>query len=124
MNIRLIILLIGLLISCADDKRIFEIPPADPDNGDPAGGLEVFADGFTGTELVNQMKDSKYRPMGLAQGPDGSLYISESKNEKIWRVIFSIDKLKFGKEALRQMGILKQKSYLRIADKELDLQPF
>ena len=93
------------------------------ENGYPAGGLEVFADGFTGTELVKQMKDSKYRPMGLAQGPDGSLYISESKNGKIWRVIFSGDKLKFGKEALRQMETLKQKSYLRIPDKELDLQP-
>jgi sugar lactone lactonase YvrE len=41
--------------------------------------------------------------MGLAQGPDGSLYISESKNGKIWRVIFNGDKLKFGNEALKQM---------------------
>ena len=92
-------------------------------NGKPSGNLEVFADGFTGTDLVKQMKDSKYRPMGLAQGPDGSLYISESKNGKIWRVIFNGDKLKFGNEALKQMETLKQKSYLRIPDKELDLQP-
>ena len=91
-------------------------------NGKPSGNLEVFADGFTGTDLVKQMKDSKYRPMGLAQGPDGSLYISESKNGKIWRVIFNGDKLKFGNEALKQMETLKQKSYLRIPDKELDLQ--
>ena len=92
-------------------------------NGKPAGNLEVFADGFTQTDLVKQMKDSKYRPMGLAQGPDGSLYISESKNGKIWRVIFNGDKLNFDNEALKQMEILKQKSYLRIPDKELDLQP-
>lgn len=90
--------------------------------GKPSGNLEVFADGFTGTDLVKQMKDSKYRPMGLAQGPDGSLYISESKNGKIWRVIFNGDKLNFDNEALKQMESLKQKSYLRIPDKELDLQ--
>jgi glucose/arabinose dehydrogenase len=92
-------------------------------NGKPAGNLEVFADGFTQTDLVKQMKDSKYRPMGLAQGPDGSLYISESKNGKIWRVIFNGDRLNFDNKALKQMESLKQKSYLRIPDKELDLQP-
>ena len=92
------------------------------ENGKPSGNLEVFADGFTGTDLVKQMKDSKYRPMGLAQGPDGSLYISESKNGKIWRVIFNGDKLNFDNEALKQMESLKQKSYLRIPDKKLDLQ--
>jgi glucose/arabinose dehydrogenase len=92
-------------------------------DGRPAGNLEVFADGFTQTDLVKQMKDSKYRPMGLAQGPDGSLYISESKNGKIWRVIFNGDRLNFDNEALKQMESLKQKSYLRIPDKELDLLP-
>ena len=90
-------------------------------DGRPAGNLEVFADGFTQTDLVKQMKDSMYRPMGLAQGPDGSLYISESKNGKIWRVIFNGDRLNFDNEALKQMESLKQKSYLRIPDKELDL---
>ena len=92
-------------------------------NGKPAGNLEVFADGFTQTDLVKQMKDSKYRPMGLAQGPDGSLYVSESKNGKIWRVIFNGDRLNFDNKALKQMESLKQKSYLKIPDKELDLLP-
>jgi glucose/arabinose dehydrogenase len=27
------------------------------------------------------------RPVGLAEGPDGSLYIVDSVNGKIWRVI-------------------------------------
>jgi sugar lactone lactonase YvrE len=59
--------------------------------------------------------------MGLAQGPDGSLYVSESKNGKIWRIIFNGDRLKFGKEELDQMESLKQKSYLRVPDKKQDL---
>ena len=93
------------------------------ENGKPKGSWEVFADGFTGADLVTQMEDSKYRPMGLAQGPDGSLYISESKNGKIWRVIFNANKLDFGQDELSQMEKIKQKSYLRIPDKELDLLP-
>ena len=92
------------------------------ENGKPSGNLEVFADGFTGTDLVKQMKDSKYRPMGLAQRPDGSLYIYESKNVIIWIVIINGDKLNYDNEALKQMENLKQKSYLRIPDKKLDLQ--
>ncbi|MDA8904338.1 hypothetical protein N9I95_00625 [Flavobacteriaceae bacterium] len=33
MNIRLIILLLVLLISCADEKIIYDVPATDPDNG-------------------------------------------------------------------------------------------
>lgn len=48
---------------------------------------EVFADGFTGSETPPRMpEDARYRPMGLAQGPDGSLYISDSQVGRIWRV--------------------------------------
>lgn len=37
-----------------------------------------------------------YRPMGLAEEPDGSLYISESKKGKIWRILFNGTKTSFG----------------------------
>ena len=49
------------------------------ENGRPTDKWEVFADGFTGVDTVVTMTDAKYRPMGLSEGPDGSLYISESK---------------------------------------------
>ena len=91
------------------------------EKGKPKGNWEVFADGFTGKDLVKEMADSKYRPMGLAQGPDGSLFISESRNGKTWRVIFNGNKLDYGQNQLDQMEKLKEKSYLRIPDKELDL---
>ena len=32
------------------------------------------------------MKDAVYRPIGLSVGPEGSLYISDSKKGKIWKV--------------------------------------
>src|SRR5258708_32680995 len=57
-------------------------------NGNPSGQWEVFADGFTGVETVANTSDAVYRPMGIATGTDGSLYISESQKGKIWRVMF------------------------------------
>jgi glucose/arabinose dehydrogenase len=58
-------------------------------NGKPSGNFEVFADGFTGTsEPLRNPADAAARPDGLAQGPDGSLYIGESNKGKIWRVIY------------------------------------
>ena len=91
-------------------------------DGKPAGELEVFADGFTEKEIVKVMADSKYRPMGLAEGPDGSLYVSESKQGKIWRIIFNGNKETFNKSNLVKMdSIKKHKSYLKKPDIVLDL---
>jgi len=57
-------------------------------NGVPSGNWEVFAEGFTGVDVLNDPEQAQHRPMGLAQGPDGSLYISDSKKGKIWRIIY------------------------------------
>ena len=75
------------------------------DNGKPVGTLEVFADGFAGVDVIKEMKDAKYRPMGLAEGPDGSLYISDSKKGKIWRVVYTADKTSFTAENLKEMDL-------------------
>lgn len=55
-------------------------------NGKPAGEWEVFADGFAGTGNVKTPRDAAARPMGLAEGPDGSLFIVDSVKGKLWRV--------------------------------------
>jgi glucose/arabinose dehydrogenase len=54
----------------------------------PSGTFEVFADGFTGggTPLPAA---ALHRPMGLAEGPDGSLYVSDDVGGRIWRIVFS-----------------------------------
>ncbi len=57
-------------------------------NGQASGEWEIFADGFPGVDVITQPDQARYRPMGLAQGPDGSLYISESKQGRIWRIIY------------------------------------
>jgi glucose/arabinose dehydrogenase len=53
----------------------------------PSGDWEIFADGFAGIETISSTRDAEYRPCGLAQGPDGSLYVVDSNKGKIWRII-------------------------------------
>ena len=84
--------------------------------GFPSGKLEIFADGFAGKSILVDMEDANYRPMGLAQGPDGSLYISESKKGKIWRVFFSGNKINFGEKELEKMVRREERSYTKIPD--------
>ena len=43
----------------------------------PVGGWEVFADGFIGNSVTPPPADAEHRPMGLAEGPYGSLDISD-----------------------------------------------
>lgn len=49
---------------------------------------EVFADGFAGT-AGKLPEGAENRPVGLAQGPDGSLYITSDQGVgRIWRVLY------------------------------------
>ena len=57
-------------------------------NGVPSGNWEMFAEGFTGRDVLNDPDEATYRPMGLAQGTDGSLYISDSKQGRVWRIVY------------------------------------
>jgi len=55
--------------------------------GKVTGQWETFADGFAGKMPLARPEDAVTRPTGLAQGPDGSLYISDSVKGTIWRVV-------------------------------------
>ncbi len=61
--------------------------PFDDDN--VTGDYEVFADGFAAADTLASPGNARYRPMGLAQGPDGSLYVSDSQKGRLWRIIFT-----------------------------------
>ncbi|MEP7230314.1 MAG: c-type cytochrome [Ginsengibacter sp.] len=79
-------------------------------NGAPSGPWEVFADGFAGKDTIRNTTDAAGRPMGLAQGPDGSLYITESVKGKVWRVMYKGDKTTFGDADLAAMAKRKTTS--------------
>lgn len=55
-------------------------------DGKPSGEYEVFADGFAGSDSLDSPGDAVTRPCGLAEGPDGSLYISDSVKGTVWKI--------------------------------------
>ena len=73
-------------------------------NGAPSGPWEVFADNFAGIDPIPNTSDAAARPMGLAQGPDGSLYVSDSVKGKIWRVMFKGDRARVRQRAAGAHG--------------------
>jgi glucose/arabinose dehydrogenase len=50
-------------------------------------GYETFADRFAGGNLGPG--GAVHRPTGLAQGPDGALYITDDQRGRIWRVVYT-----------------------------------
>jgi glucose/arabinose dehydrogenase/mono/diheme cytochrome c family protein len=68
--------------------------------GMPTGKYEDFAIGFPGVEYFTNTRDARYRPCGVAVGPDGSLYIGETEKGRIWRVIYTGDMTPRGNNAM------------------------
>lgn len=90
-------------------------------DGAPTGPWEVFADGFGGMDVIPTVHDALYRPMGLAEGPDGSLYVGDTQKGKIWRIMFKGDRTSFGEKQLAGMEKRKQTaSNLKVPDREED----
>ncbi|WP_246474309.1 PQQ-dependent sugar dehydrogenase [Arenibacter arenosicollis] len=84
------------------------------------GEWEIFADGFTQVDKIVDTDDAGYRPMGIAMGPDGSLYVSESEHGKIWRVMYKGDKKTFGQVQLAQMEEHKKLPHIKTPDEIKD----
>lgn len=54
-------------------------------DGVPTGEWEVFATGFR--EPGQDEDEADHRPVGLAQGPDGSLYVTDDQAGWVWRIM-------------------------------------
>ncbi|MBO2029792.1 PQQ-dependent sugar dehydrogenase [Siccationidurans ginsengisoli] len=61
-------------------------------NGKPSGQWEVFADNFSGSAAKTAAGRADHRPCGLAQGPDGSLYVSDDSKGTIYRIVYNAKK--------------------------------
>ena len=57
--------------------------------GKPAGRHEEFATGFAGVRPPETPAEAPHRPMGLAVGPDGALYVSDDVKGRIWRITYA-----------------------------------
>lgn len=92
------------------------------ENGKVSGDWEVFANGFAEVDPIVNTSDAAHRPTGLAVGPDGSLYISDSVVGTIWKISFTGDKSAFGPEDLEKLKKIKQTaSNIKNPDKKKDL---
>jgi len=57
-------------------------------DGKPDGTWEIFADNFSGIDLANPSGPIQHRPCGLAQGPNGELYVSEDLNGTVYKISY------------------------------------
>jgi glucose/arabinose dehydrogenase len=57
------------------------------DGAEPTGDWVVFADDFAGAE--KGPREAEHRPVGVAQGPDGSLYVSDDRAGRIYRILYT-----------------------------------
>ncbi len=59
------------------------------ENGAPSGKYEVFADEFAGLPPQEIRPNlAKHRPVGIATGPGGALYISDDAGGRIYRIVY------------------------------------
>jgi glucose/arabinose dehydrogenase len=56
-------------------------------NGSPSGSFEIFADGFAGSDGPLPAT-ARHRPVGVTEGHDGSLYVSDDRGGRIYRIVF------------------------------------
>ena len=60
------------------------------DKNGVAGPEQEFATGFAGPAQTDKSAaKAKYRPVGVAQAPDGSLFVTDSTSGKIWRISYT-----------------------------------
>jgi glucose/arabinose dehydrogenase len=57
-------------------------------NGKPSGKWEVFANGFSGGPQNTASGGALHRPCGLAQGPDGSIYVTDDVQGTVWKISY------------------------------------
>lgn len=60
-------------------------------DGAPDGEPRDFLLGFKGAEVLQRPSDARHRPGGLAQGPDGALYVTEAVEGIVWKVTYTAD---------------------------------
>ena len=54
-------------------------------NGRPSGNWTVFGDGFRG----DRTRQAQHRPVGLAVGRDGSLFVSDDTGGRIYKISYT-----------------------------------
>ena len=56
--------------------------------GKPSGNWEIFADNFAGPGDIASPGQAKHRPCGLAEGPDGALYVTDDVKGTVYKITY------------------------------------
>jgi glucose/arabinose dehydrogenase len=71
-----------------EDQAGFNVVFQPLSGGKAAGAYEVFADDFATTK-AGARPMGNHRPTGLAQGPDGALYVTDDMGGRIYKIIYT-----------------------------------
>ena len=85
------------------------------ENGQFSSNYEIFADGFVGPAPIDSPGDATYRPCGLAQGQDGSMYILDSQKGRVWKIMYYEDGL--------PVELEERNSAVASNDQEVEIDP-
>lgn len=66
-------------------QRGYHVAVVPFENGKP-GKPRVFMDGFAGTPRLKTSRDARHRPCGVAVGPNGELYVTDSREGFVWQI--------------------------------------
>jgi glucose/arabinose dehydrogenase len=58
-------------------------------NGNPTGQWEVFANGFSGKDKIENTRQADHRPCGLAQDANGNLYVTDDSKGTIYKISYN-----------------------------------
>jgi glucose/arabinose dehydrogenase len=57
-------------------------------DGKPTGKWEIFANNFSGGDDKTASGRAQHRPCGLAQAPDGSIYVTDDNKGYVWKISY------------------------------------
>lgn len=70
------------------EQEGYQVAFAPRRGGEFSGEWETFAGGFAAVSPLVSPRDAAHRPAGIAQGPDGSVYVTDDAAGRVWRIVY------------------------------------
>jgi len=81
-----------IVLHGTQNKNGYDVVLVPFDRNGKSGAPTVFADGFAGFDRTAMNRaPATYRPIGIAEGPDGALYVADSQKGRVWRIAYQDD---------------------------------
>ena len=78
-----------IVLHGTQNKNGYDVVFVPFDRNGKSGSPVVFADGFAGFDRTAATRaPATYRPIGIAEGAEGALYVADSQKGRIWRIAY------------------------------------